>query len=161
MDESGSAGVCGGDAELYGYVSNGPTDASDADGLKDAGANGGTVQFGPGVPVPPGTQLGPEGGGRVPFNPGKNPGNVDYILFPGCNGGLLKIRDYSDVTITGFSPTGKPIYKVTYRPGPLFHGPPIWYPAHRPNPFHLPAPGCPHRQREEHTMGRSSGGPAT
>jgi hypothetical protein len=75
------------------------------------------------------------------LTPNNMPANVDAIVFPGKNGGLLKIPDYADVVITGFNPDGTPIYKVTYRW--FLTSWPKWYPARWPNPFKKPIPGAP------------------
>ncbi len=100
----------------------------------------------------------------APFRiPNNIPNNVDAILIPGCNGGILKIPNYADVTIIRFTPSGKPIIRTTYRstvtpylPG----GTPVWFPAHRKagNRWNKPIPGCPHqpkkKRRDEQKMGQ-------
>ena len=134
-------GFAAGDANLNRYVQNDPLGHADPSGRDDAGKNGGTITIGPGVFVPPGTEISPEGGGWIPFDPGNIPPNVDALVFPGCNGGLLKIPNYADVTLTGFAPDGEPLYDVTFRTP--FTWWPTWWPAGGGNPFNQPIPGYP------------------
>ena len=129
-------GFAAGDSDLYRYVGNEPTDDTDPTGLDDAGVNGGTLTLGPGVTLPPGTLVLPEGGGIFPFNPNKIPLNVDGIIIPGY--GLLKIPNYTDVVITGWYPS-KPLltYQYTQRWNWILFCP-TFYPWYVENPWHIP-----------------------
>ena len=109
-------GLSAGDMDLYRYAHNGPTNRSDPSGLDDAGADGGTVTSGPGVFIPPGTVILPEGGGKpIPYYLRNPDMTVDAIVFPGCNGGLLKIGNLTDVTIKEYYPDGSPATSTSYR----------------------------------------------
>jgi RHS repeat-associated protein len=136
-------GFAAGDANLYGYARDAPAAGVDPTGLDDAGINGGTVKLLPGVVLPPGTEILPENEklGWRPFDPKKIPGNVDAIVLPGRKGGLLKIPDHTDVTISGIGRDGCPIYKAEYRRRLTWW--PEWYPYPTPNPFRKPIPGAP------------------
>jgi RHS repeat-associated protein len=151
-------GFAAGDSNLYRYVANDPVGDSDPSGLDNAGPNGGTLKMAPGVTMPPGTEIKPENDKLPwqPFDPKKIPPNVDALVLPGKTGGLLKIPNYADVTITGFARSGKPIYSTTYRARWPWRAEPQWFPARRKNPFNKRPPRYTGPQRTgETTMDNS------
>jgi hypothetical protein len=108
------------------------------------------VSLAPGVKLPPGTLVSPESGESQPADPAKLPPNVDALLFPGQRGGLLKIYNYTDATITGFRLNGRPLFTTKFRA--LRTSGPTWYPAGTRNPWKVPIPGyVPPRPKPDHT----------
>jgi len=129
-------GFAAGDADLYRYTANNPTnlvDPSGNDGPLDSITPQGTVTLNPIKNLPPGVDLiPPHSPIPEPLLPGTSP--ADGVILPGV--GIIKVPQAGELTILGFDPK-----TCTYRIKVIsrfpFH-PVILYPAGGGSPFLLP-----------------------
>jgi len=148
-------GFAAGDANLYRYVGNGPTNATDPIGLEDHGEQGGRIHIDPDfddmdldiryIDEDYEATLKPDQDINdilLPLPPAETTDEllVDAVIIPGV--GMFKIRNGSEAYLTNDPRTGKPtvitIEKARRNGIPVEN---LFFPIGKPNPFRIDIPG--------------------
>jgi hypothetical protein len=148
-------GFRAGDADLYRYGRNSPSDAVDPSG-QDSIFGQGSVSVDPNLAYPPGTFLiKPETSNKLePIAPGETK-PADGLFW---SGGVIKVPDNCDLYITNHPTSGRVVYIYTTRAPWLLI--PTFYAPGNANPFYQNNPRTPQREPTTPTWGeRWLGGP--